>query len=211
MKLMPYLTHMNKGEGDIEMTNLETLSNCLDKLNARDQAFARSMLNQAQRKPLSSKQLYWVDKLIAKTQNPTPTAPQPAHNIPPLTTIVSLLKQANVHLKHPAIVLNGVKFSLASERAKVPGSVNVLNYNTKEWYGRILHDGKFVPGYRTEMTDSVAETMVKLADDPIKAASEYGRLTGRCCFCNLPLTDDRSTFVGYGPICAKHFGLPWGA
>ena len=24
------------------------------------------------------------------------------------------------------------------------------------------------------------------------------------------LSDDRSTAVGYGPICADHFGLPWG-
>jgi hypothetical protein len=24
------------------------------------------------------------------------------------------------------------------------------------------------------------------------------------------LSDDRSTAVGYGPICADHYGLPWG-
>ena len=31
-----------------------------------------------------------------------------------------------------------------------------------------------------------------------------------CCFCNRALEDERSTAVGYGPICAGHFGLAWG-
>jgi hypothetical protein len=33
-------------------------------------------------------------------------------------------------------------------------------------------------------------------------------------FCSLPLTDDRSDPLlggkGYGPVCAKKYGLPWG-
>lgn len=36
-------------------------------------------------------------------------------------------------------------------------------------------------------------------------------VTGHCCFCSLPLTDERSTAVGYGKVCADHFGLSWGA
>jgi hypothetical protein len=37
--------------------------------------------------------------------------------------------------------------------------------------------------------------------------------TGRCCFCNHKIgegEDNRSAAVGYGPECAKHFGVPWG-
>jgi len=49
-----------------------------------------------------------------------------------------------------------------------------------------------------------------LASNPAKTAAEYGKLTGHCCFCEAPLKDARSTAVGYGPICADHFGLPWG-
>lgn len=41
------------------------------------------------------------------------------------------------------------------------------------------------------------------------AAKEYARLFGRCCFCNRGLIDERSTEVGYGPSCAKAYGLPW--
>src|SRR6185436_1560785 len=42
------------------------------------------------------------------------------------------------------------------------------------------------------------------------AAVAHGHTTGNCSFCARDLTDPRSTSVGYGPICAQHFGLPWG-
>lgn len=48
----------------------------------------------------------------------------------------------------------------------------------------------------------------------IKAA-EYGALHSSCIFCARPLTDERSDpalgGVGYGPECAKKYGLPWGS
>lgn len=44
-------------------------------------------------------------------------------------------------------------------------------------------------------------------------AAAIGHLTSHCCFCGIELTDDgegRSVQVGYGPVCAKNNGLPWG-
>jgi hypothetical protein len=57
---------------------------------------------------------------------------------------------------------------------------------------------------------AVTAALASLAADPAAACSAYGHLTGACCFCRLPLTDARSVAVGYGPICAGNFGLPWG-
>lgn len=45
--------------------------------------------------------------------------------------------------------------------------------------------------------------------DPDEAAA-YGKLSGKCMFCGLDLTDERSMLVGYGPDCAEKHGLPWG-
>ena len=50
---------------------------------------------------------------------------------------------------------------------------------------------------------------------PITAeeAARWGHEHHRCVFCSTPLTDDgdnRSVQVGYGPICAAKYGLPWG-
>ncbi len=46
--------------------------------------------------------------------------------------------------------------------------------------------------------------------DPVAYMAEQGKKEGNCCFCSRDLTDERSTAHGYGPICAKHYGLAWG-
>ena len=42
-------------------------------------------------------------------------------------------------------------------------------------------------------------------------AAQYGLTHGNCVACAHDLTDDRSLTVGYGPVCAKRYGWPWGA
>lgn len=41
-------------------------------------------------------------------------------------------------------------------------------------------------------------------------AAAFGHLYGKCVFCHLRLTDDRSLAAGYGRDCADQRGLPWG-
>lgn len=41
-------------------------------------------------------------------------------------------------------------------------------------------------------------------------AAAFGATTGVCIACAKQLTDGRSTEVGYGPVCAKKYGWPWG-
>ena len=44
-------------------------------------------------------------------------------------------------------------------------------------------------------------------------AAALGHASHHCCFCGIELTDDgegKSVDVGYGPICARKNGLPWG-
>jgi hypothetical protein len=82
----------------------------------------------------------------------------------------------------------------------------------RHWFGQITIEGEFEPSRRVEpaMQTAVAAALVAVASDPAKAAAEYGRLTGHCCLCTLPPTDPRSTAVGYGRICAGHYGLQSG-
>jgi hypothetical protein len=107
------------------------------------------------------------------------------------------------------------RLNLAGDRARVPGSINVCTaggYDDRDWLGRITREGVY---QSSRKLDGQAETAVALAlnalaTDPVQAAKDYGKLTGVCCFCGLKLTDPQSTDRGYGPICAKHWGLPWG-
>lgn len=74
-------------------------------------------------------------------------------------------------------------------------------------YGMIRRDGTYQALSRHD--DKVLEFIKQFAADPAKVAGEYGRTSGKCCFCNTELTDARSLKVGYGPVCAKNHNLPW--
>lgn len=131
----------------------------------------------------------------------------------------ALFAKAKTHLKWPAIVLSvpaineTIRITVAGPKSNVPGSLNVAsdtrddNYGRRFWYGRVHQDGKFE---QRSPNAAIAERLAAFACDPVKIATEHARLTGRCCFCNIALKDERSTAAGYGKTCAGHFGLPWG-
>lgn len=95
------------------------------------------------------------------------------------------------------------------------GSIELLYYPGDGWrqsLGRITPDGLFLPAVGVTASDhpGLIERMLELSADPVKVAKEYGRLMGSCCFCGLPLTDERSVDAGFGPICAAKWSLEWG-
>src|SRR5262249_50313934 len=106
-----------------------------------------------------------------------------------------------------------VQLHVTGAASKRPGTITVSNggrygeFNSK-WYGYISFEGKFEPS--RNCTPEIEKFLHEFAADPAKVAGEYGRLTGNCCFCGLKLTDERSTAVGYGPVCSEKYGLPWG-
>jgi hypothetical protein len=156
---------------------------------------------------LSEKQLYWVDKLARP-------ATKSAAAIGNLQLLNELFARAASHLKRPSVTLvvdgKHVRVKVAGERSKYSGQLQVVAPGGfgGPYYGRVTNDGTFVPG-RDELP-SLVDTLRRLAAEPAKVAAEHGKLTGLCCFCGRGLDDDRSTGVGYGPVCAKHYSLPWG-
>ena len=132
--------------------------------------------------------------------------------------MTQLFDRARKHLKAPAIVIGiggkEIRLSVAGQRARAPGSINVASnegWDDRTWYGRILSTGEFEASPRDKTPDGLIDGLQRFAADPAGVAAEHGKLTGKCCFCNTALTDNRSTSVGYGPVCAKNYGLPWGS
>lgn len=156
----------------------------------------------------------------------TPTAaPVTAAKVGDLSGILALFNSAKQHLKYPAIVLglpaltDGIRISVAGERARFPGSLTVVRGEKPEdgerrgWLGRVHRDGTYEPAPAERgglLSRAIEKKLREFAAEPARIAAEHGRLTGRCCFCNRALTDERSTAVGYGQTCAGHFGLTWG-
>jgi hypothetical protein len=130
--------------------------------------------------------------------------------------IAAFLTPVSGHLKSGASVtftVDGrtVQIKRAGQQSKHPGSFWVTDgrgYGSSTLYGRIGPDGSFT---RYNGFDGWVGDLLSAFDrDPKGYAAVYGVRTGKCCFCNTPLTDPASAVLGYGPVCAKHYGLPHG-
>lgn len=105
----------------------------------------------------------------------------------------------------------GVMLTRSGPNSKAPGSVFVGNdepFHSRTNYGRITSDGKWLRS--PHCTDAIEAIVRELARDPAGIGALIGRRTGTCCFCRRRLDSAASVRVGYGPICADRFGLPWG-
>jgi hypothetical protein len=193
---------------------LETLKTQLKagQVPPRDLDFVSSLVSQAGGRGLSDKQGFWVVKIAQRL-----VAPEAASKkIADFSGVYALFAKAKEHLKFPKIHLRTaselVKLYISGPRSRVPDVVNVVGEESETWLGRVYPDGRWETGHGTHAAhDEVEGLLTRLASDPERVASEYGRLTGNCCFCSRKLSDERSTEVGYGPVCAKKFGLNWGS
>ena len=131
-----------------------------------------------------------------------------------LDNIVEMLNYAKETIKSPSIqiVTDDATYSLtiAGEQSQLPGTINVVSKSV--WYGRIFLDGKFQPSKKIPepVIEQLMNALQAFNNNPERMAHAYGRRTGRCCFCNLPLSNEKSIDVGYGPVCARNYRLKYG-
>jgi hypothetical protein len=193
------------------MNRVDALRNSIARLGQSDQAFAQSLIDQADHRGLSEKQLAWVDKLTERATRPKAMPID-------VREIVAFMTQAD--LKRPQIILKmaeeTVRLSVAGPGSRTPGHINVTSadrvFNDRKFFGRIGPDGRFDPSLSmdAETQTAIVRVLQAIATDPAAVAAKYGHETGECCFCRLPLTDPRSLHVGYGKRCAQKWGLPYG-
>jgi hypothetical protein len=191
----------------------------IGKLTQKDQIFAASLIVKAARYGASEKQAFWIDKLTKQARGELSQPERPKVELGSLTSVIALFAKAGEKLQRPKILLRVgedqvVQLSIASEKSKAPGSVNVTSrggYGNNTWYGRVSPQGQFVPSRDGQNLTGLTEALQGFAAEPAKVAAEYGRWAGVCCFCNRRLEDERSTAVGYGKTCSEHYQLPWGS
>ncbi len=101
-----------------------------------------------------------------------------------------------------------IAFFPAGPKSVNAGSINITDgakYPSNVWYGRISPRGDFFSGAACD--EEIAAIVERFADDPVGFVEEFGRKSGVCAFCTKRLTDERSVGIGYGPTCAKKWGL----
>lgn len=155
---------------------------------------------------LSYAQRAWLHVLADWTANPKPKTGS-GHQFPRILEMLSRARDAQKRLPKIEISHNGNPVVFKITKA---GKVNVTDggpYGNNVWYGAIQANGEFRVGRETAR---VIDAIVALESDPERVASQHGVATGVCCFCSRELSTKESRSVGYGPVCADKFGLPWG-
>ena len=155
----------------------------------------------------------WAHKLANEALEPEPEPELSSETFP---NLFDMLHEAARHLKYPRVVVEfdkgSIRLNIAGSKARVPGSLNVTSdgaFEDRTWYGRIHQNGRQFEASRN-CPEWVLSALIEFNADPAGVASLQGQRYGNCCFCRLELTTNESLAVGYGPICADHYGLPWG-
>lgn len=189
---------------DSQKTDLRTLDGI-----ERPSNFVVSLLDTARRKGrLSEKQWHWVSKIARETRDGRRAGPAVVEGID-LSELNETMKTARSRgRKFPKINLRlaglTVQLSLAGA-----GHINVTDggpYGENVWYGRIA-DGRWTKGRAHPAALATVEGILRrLQDDPSAVALAHSAC-GSCCFCSKTLTVGESVRRGYGPTCAKLYGL----
>lgn len=192
-------------------TYIDVLAESLDDLPQKDHEFANSLIHQYQKKgSLSEKQMWWVQKLVERATVPAESL---LATIPGHAAIFVMFATAKASkLKSPAITFEHdihLKLQMAGPNSKNAGDIYL--YSEGDWVGRLSKTGQVHPAQRGhQMAGAITALLTELAADTFNFVKAYGHKSGRCCFCASPLTDEKSLTAGFGPVCAKKWGLLWG-
>ena len=194
---------------------IASLAQALPKLSNSDSQFASSLLQNFNKYGnLSDKQMNWVITLTQRALAPAPTPVATVTvNFQPIQDLFDKAAQKLKRIKVKLQTTDGqpVVISRAGPMSKYTGQILITDggpFGDNKFFGRIDVTGEFFA--TRSATPAVAELIKQFSEDPAASAAQYGKLTGGCSFCKHGLTDTRSLAVGYGPVCAKNFGLVWG-
>jgi len=193
----------------------------LSRVRAGSIGFAQSLIQQhARRGTLSASQWAWVVRLANEAfgVDANGAAVVAAIQAPAARGVSTWAAQArtvrgwlmnarNSGLRRPAIRYPSLTLTAPAPTSRWNGTETVFVRVGQTYAGRFT-DGAFHQS--AEAPSNITELLTETMADPLAFAVRVGQRTGRCCFCARELTDGRSVSVGYGPVCAGHYGLPWG-
>ncbi len=167
-----------------------------DQLKAEDRSFAYSLLGAWERGSLTIKQVTWVRKLADRIQRPGVETTD-LGDVSGLIALFDKAKAAGIQWpKLRTITSDGTVLTIriAGEKSQHQGQLMVTSGQRDErvYYGRVDRDGTFHPSRQPTPTQlaEAGPALIAMARDPPKA--------------------ERSLWVGYGPVCAEKWALPWG-
>jgi hypothetical protein len=115
----------------------------------------------------------------------------------------ALQKAYDSRIANPKLRTAEAVFSLAKPNSKNPDCVYVTA-PSRQYLGKITPDGIFKPVRDCSAEQKLA--IMKIAKDPLEAATLHGKEYGVCSCCGRRLDNRESIELGIGPICrSKYF------
>lgn len=201
-----YLRSLTKVSKAADLPVITALESNLGNLTAKDQAFAKSLIQSVRtRGEASEKQTHWLNELAKRAVKAEEI------KVGDISAIAKMMDASK--LKRPAILLEmpdgkGMKLSKAPMTSINAGFLYIKGRDGT-YFGKISPNGEYVATVAGSSAD-ILGSLQAFAADPAGIAAAYGKKTGVCCFCGRPLSDARSIHVGYGETCAHNYALPWG-
>jgi len=197
--------------------NLRTLDTERTVAQARDivkafsgESFAKDIVSTVEKTGrMSDAQRFWIHSEALRIQGFA--APRQTRRGTPVDT--SLVDAIVENARQRGLVRVSLRFGNIVVKPRAKGGYNVTdrrqteigNFGEKpKWWGRVE------AGETTVSEPAILAEVVAFFKDPVGSAKLHGTQTGSCCFCGRELTTKESVAVGYGPVCADKFGLPWG-
>lgn len=121
----------------------------------------------------------------------------------PATGYIAEAKKGDVHF------VNGEYYRIhVGQHSGKPYACKALVITAAIWdeQGTLVQPGKV----RWDIAKGFIHKLSEATKTTPEQAAAFGKLVGRCCFCSHAIDTPESTAVGYGPICAGKYGLPWG-
>ena len=173
--------------------------------------FAADLVGKAKKFGLSDKQWAWIHRLVWEADNPKAKVEKKVDASITVDAVVALFEHAHGSLKFPKLVfeINGQTVKMARVGSgKNAGCINLTDgkpYGENTWFGRINTDGSVTAG--SALTEDVLALLKALDHAPKATIEKYGKASGNCVCCGLPLT--QSAVIGYGEKCAANWNLPY--
>jgi hypothetical protein len=190
------------------ITFSSTLSDAkvLETLRGMRSTFAQDLARKWNK--LSAKQYAWAHKLsVDSNKNQQQVAPVKSNEPSQFEALFAAFQAAkNKGAKRLTLRLDGINVKPNRDNTCLwvtsQSETEMGEYGPKPKYlGKVT-----TAGCDSRLPDTVKETIMGAANDPLSAAIRYGKVSGECSCCGRELTDPKSIEAGIGPICATKFG-----
>lgn len=121
--------------------------------------------------------------------------------------LFNLFHTAGKHLKYPKITFTASSGNNSRVQLYLATKGYIAIKVNGEYVGKI--DSQYHSFRMYQGTTELQSEVMAFCMEPLKSAIVKGQQYSNCCFCRLELTNKASVQMGYGPICAENYGLPW--